>query len=63
MEERMIASWWESWWHGEGHMGEEDDMQDQRRRYQNQREVVVNLLNKEFERWSKMNRRRVGSRG
>lgn len=38
----------------------EDDLQDQRMRYQNQREVVVN--EGEFERWSK-NRARVRSGG
>lgn len=41
--------------------GEEEE-QDQRMRYQKQREAVVHLLNEEeFERWSKTNR--VGSGG
>lgn len=61
----MTVSWWERRWLGEGHTGEADDLQDQRRRRQNQREAVVNLSDEGdvFERWSKMNRGRIKSRG
>ena len=49
---RELAAW-------RGLYGEDNDLQDQRTRYQNQREVVVNE-EEEFERWNK-NRGRVGS--
>ena len=46
-------------------MEEDDDLQDQRRRCQNWREAVVNLLNEgeDFERWSKKNSLGLGAEG